>query len=152
MRNRLLTFMLELEEQFPDLAGSEEAARNIPKEEAASIFNTYVHGGQNVIASGQDIIQHTVFSPPDLSPGDLEALLDYMRELNLPEEDVAELQEALEEDEASSEPGELGPQTTGWLGRLAMKGFEGASSGAVGQVVQHAGKAVAQYYGVDLGS
>jgi len=71
-----------------------------------------------------------------------------MRELNVPEEDVAELRETLEEDEASSESGEPGPQTEGWLGKLAMKGFEGASSGATGQVVQYVGKAIAQYYAV----
>ena len=102
VRNRLLTFMLELEEQFPDLVESEDAAKNIPKEQAATTFNHYVYGGQNVIASGQGITQHTVFPQPELSPGDLEALLDYMRGLNLPEEDVAELQEVLEEDEPSS--------------------------------------------------
>ena len=91
VRNRLLTFVLELEEQLPDLAESEEAARSIPKEQVANIFHTYVYDGQNVIASGQGITQHTVFPPPNLSPGDLEALLDYMRELNIPNEDVAEL-------------------------------------------------------------
>jgi len=74
-----------------------------------------------------------------------------MRDLNVPEEDVVGLREALEEDEAPSEHGELGPQSSGWLGRLAMKGFEGASSGATGQIVQHAGKAIAQYYSIDLG-
>jgi hypothetical protein len=94
----------------------------------------------------------TVFPPPDLSPGDLEALLDYVRKLNVAEEDVAELREALEEEEVPSEPGELEPQTTGWLGKLAMKGFEGASSGATGQGVQYLGKAIAQFYGIDLGS
>ncbi len=152
VRNRLLTFMLELEQQFPDLAESEEAAKEIPREQAASIFHTYVYGGQNVVASGQNISQHTVFPPPDLSPGDLEALLDYVRELKVPEEDVLELREALEEDEASSEPGEPGPRTKGWLASLALKGFEGASSGAAGQVVEYVGKAIAQYYGIDLGS
>ncbi len=81
----------------------------------------------------------------------LEALLDYVRGLNVPEEDVSELRTALEDDEAPSEPGELGPQTSGWLGKLAMKGFEGASSGATGQGVQYLGKAIAQYYGIDLG-
>lgn len=151
VRNRLLAFMLELEEQFPDLAESEEAAKSIPTEQAAQIFHTHVYGGQNVIASGQDFTQQVVFPSPDLAPGDLEALLDYMRKLNVPEEDVAELQEALEEDEASSELGELGPQTSGWLAKLTMKGFEGASSGTAGQAVQHVGKAIAKYYGIDLG-
>jgi hypothetical protein len=108
VRNRLLTFMLELEEQFPDLAESEDAAKDVPKEQATHIFNTYVHGGQNVIASGQEITQHAIFPPPNLPPGDLEALLDYVRELNVPEEDVSELREALEEDEAPSVPGRLG--------------------------------------------
>jgi len=40
VRNRLLTFMLELEEQFPDLVESETLAKDIPKEQAANIFHT----------------------------------------------------------------------------------------------------------------
>jgi hypothetical protein len=151
VRNRLLAFVLELETQFPEKAESEEAAGEIPADRSAQIFQTHVYGGQNVIASGHDITQQTVFTPPDLLAGDLGALLDYVRELGVSEEDVVDLKKVVEE-EALSEPGQLGPQSEGWLGRLATKGIEGATTATVGQVVQYAAKAIAQYYGFDPGT
>ncbi len=151
VRNRLLTFVLELETEFPDKAKSEVAASEIPTERSAQLFQTHVYGGQNIIASGHDITQQTVFPPPGISPRDLAALLDYMRGLGVPEEAVSELLEVVEEEEAPSEPGRLGPRAEGWLGRLATKGIEGATTATAGQVVQYAAKAIAQYYGVDLG-
>jgi len=150
VRNRLLAFVLELETQFPEKAESEEAAGEIPADRSAQIFQTHVYGGQNVIASGHDITQQTVFTPPDLSAGDLGALLNYVRELGVSEEDVVDLKRVVEE-EAPSEPGQLGPRSEGWLGRLATKGIEGATTATVGQVVQYAAKAIAQYYGFDPG-
>lgn len=152
IRNRLLTFMLELEAQFPEKAKSEEAAGEIPTERSAQIFQTHVYGGQNVIASGQDITQQTVFPPPEISVGDLDALLGYIQALGVTEEDIADLREALKEDETPSEPTKLGPRTTNWLGRIATKGVESTTTAAIGQVVQYAVKAIAQYYGVDLGT
>ena len=148
-----MAFVLELETQFPEKAGSEEAAGDIPVESSTQIFHTHVHGGQNVIAAGRDITQQTAFSPPELSTGDLEALLSYVRrDLGLPKDDVAELREALADDEVPSEPTALGPRTTSWLGRIATKGVEGATTAAIGQVMQYATKAIAQYYGIDVGT
>ncbi len=42
VRNRLLAFMLDLEDQFPDLAQSEAAVEDIPKDLVANIFHTFV--------------------------------------------------------------------------------------------------------------
>jgi hypothetical protein len=57
VRNRMLTFMLELENRFPDASGSEEAISKVPKEQTQNIFLTYVLGGQNVLASGTEFTQ-----------------------------------------------------------------------------------------------
>jgi hypothetical protein len=152
VRNRLLTFVLELETEFPEKAKSEEAASEIPTDRSTQLFQTYVYGGHNVVASGYGITQQTAFSQPHISPLDLAALLDYVRGIGVPEDDVAELQQVLEAEEISPEPGRLGPRAEGWLGKLATKGIEGATTATVGQLVEYAAKAIAQYYGVDLGS
>jgi hypothetical protein len=149
VRNRLLTFMLELEDQFPDLAESEVVAGHVPKEQAANIFHTNIYGSQNVVATGTHFTQ---IAQPSIPSRDLAALLNYLRELGISEEDVMELQEIVEEGEIPSEPGRLGPRAESWLGRLTTKGIEGATTATVGQVVQYAAKAIAQYFGFDSGS
>lgn len=146
--NRLLTFMLELEDAFPELAESEEAARDVPREQASNIFHTYVYGSENIVANGTHFSQVV---QPSVSPRDLTGLLDYVRRLGVSEEDVIELQAIVEAEEVPSESEKLPPRVEGWLGRLATKSIEGAVATTAGQVVQYCAKAIAQYYGVDLG-
>lgn len=151
IRNRLLTFILELEEQYPELAESEGSFENIPAEQAGAMFQSVViHGGQNVVGGGSQNIYN---EQPSLSPQDLGALLDYVRGLNgVDEDDVVELQEALEQDEEPSAANNLGSRVNAWLGKIATKSVEGASGGVAGQGVQYAAKAIAQYYGLPVGS
>lgn len=76
IRNRLLTFMLELEDAFPELAESEEAAKDVPRDQATNIFYTHVYGSDNIVASGTHFTQVV---QPSVSTRDLTGLLDYVR-------------------------------------------------------------------------
>lgn len=147
IRNRLLTFVLELEERFPELTGSEEIAEGVPKEQAGALFQSVViHGGQNVVGGGSQLAQ--TINQPSLSPQDIVALLEYVRGIEgVTEEDVVELQDAVEADEEPSEPGGFGSRVNAWLGKMATKSAESAAGTAAAQGVQYAAKALAQFYG-----
>jgi hypothetical protein len=59
-RNRLLTFILELAELYPDdaAAGFSAAGKNIPDEQIRQVFNYYIMGGaHNILSSGSAISQ-----------------------------------------------------------------------------------------------
>ena len=62
------------------------------------------------------------------------------------ENDVIELQEALENDEEPSEPGSFGSRVNAWLCKMATKSIESASGTAAVQGVQLLAKAIWQYY------
>ncbi|MGB3680933.1 MAG: hypothetical protein WA990_00445 [Rubrobacteraceae bacterium] len=150
IRNRLLTFVLELEEQFPELAGSEKTSEDVPQEQAGELFQSVViHGGQNVVGGGSQLAQ--TINQPSLSSQDLVALLEYVRGIGgVAEEDVVELEEALEADEEPSESGGFGTRVNAWLGKMAAKSAESAAGTVATQGVQYAAKAIAQYYGLVL--
>ena len=150
IRNRLLTFVLELEERFPELAGLEEIPEEVSQEQAGALFQSVViHGGQNVVGGGSQLAQ--TINQPGLSPHDLVALLEYVRGIKgVAEEDVVELEEALEADEEPSESGGFGARVNAWLGRMATKSAESAAGTVATQGVQCATKAIAQYYGLVL--
>ncbi len=145
IRNRLLTFMLELEDQFPDIAESEEAAKEVPREQATTIFQTHVYGGQPVIASGSQVAQNV--EQPSIPQDDLLALLEYVRSLGVPDDDVSELEEAVQEDDVPSETGGFGSRVKGWIGGMVAKTGEGALNEAGSGGMQALIKAISQFYG-----
>jgi hypothetical protein len=59
-RNRLLTFILELAERYPEEAkeGFNHVGRKIPDEQIRQVFNYYIMGdAQNIVSSGSSISQ-----------------------------------------------------------------------------------------------
>ena len=55
VRNRLLDFLLELEQVDPEVMTSENAIRAVPRDTIQNIFITTILGGQNVVATGTDV-------------------------------------------------------------------------------------------------
>jgi len=144
VRNRMLTFVLELENRFPETIGSEEAISRVPSEQTQNIFQTYVLGGQNVMASGTGFVQqaHT-----NVQENDIDSLLHYMRVLNVSDEDVDELREAIGEDETPPDRGTFGSRVAGWIGKMTQKSLEGAWMTSSNVGVQALIDAISRYYG-----
>jgi hypothetical protein len=139
VRNRVLEFALKIEAAAPG-AGETPAgsAAPIPQETITQIFNTYVYGSANNIASGGSHFSQRAVS--EIKPGNLESLLQYMRELGIPDADVkalARVAESHPDPKAAAE---------GWLGKLAMSAATGAMSTSVGL----AAKAIAHYFGISI--
>jgi hypothetical protein len=128
-----------------DSAASQDICNSPVDEQAGALFqNLVIHGGQNVVGVGSQVAQ-TI--QPSLPARDLVALLDYVRGIEgVTENDVIELQEALENDEEPSEPGSFGSRVNAWLGKMATKSIESASGTAAVQGVQLLAKAIGQYY------
>jgi hypothetical protein len=146
VRNRLLTFVLELESQFPEVAESEVATSKVPKVQAQNIFNTYVLGGQNVLASGTGFTQQ---AQTTVQRNDIDSLLAFISTLNVAGEDVEELREAVLEGEPPSEPGKFGSRVASWVGKMTQKSLEGAWMTGTNQGVQALIGAISRYYGLN---
>ena len=55
VRNRLLNFVIELQEMYPEIKKSEDAISKIPNDATNSVFNTYIIGNNNIVSSGSKI-------------------------------------------------------------------------------------------------
>lgn len=124
IRNKVLAFALEVEQEAPEAGEARPGESPLPAERVGQIFTTNIYGGQTTIAAaGRDVVQ----SVQQISVGDRDDLLEALRQLGVPEEDLSELEEALDADEGAGTPsGELGLRTQGWLGRITGKIASGA--------------------------
>ncbi|MCK4798545.1 MAG: hypothetical protein KAT05_14280 [Spirochaetes bacterium] len=59
VRNRLLNFVIELQEMYPEISFSEDAISKIPNDASTSVFYTYIFGNNNIVSSGSKIEQIT---------------------------------------------------------------------------------------------
>ena len=119
IKNRLLDFVLGLQEynitpeNMKNQTGSQENARKT--------FNTYIIGDQNTVASGENVNQ----TIKTVQKGDTESLLNFLRGLNLDDDDVREAEEAISVERTATN-GQLGPKVRGWLGGMMEKMASGA--------------------------
>lgn len=138
VRNRLLSFSLELEQVAPEAGetGSRDAA---PKpSQVTQIFNSTIYGGQAVIAGHS--VDRTALSTS--LPAEWPALRERLVQLGLPDAELAELADALARD------GGVGPETQNWLGRLAGKVAVGTLKLGGGVTVEVVALEVAKALGV----
>ena len=118
VRNRLLRFVLELQDSFPELTESDDKIREIPQERTTVIFNTHIHGNQNVVATGANITQHV---QQEVRSNDLGSLLSYLKGIGVSEEDTQELEEAVEEDGPREKAAGFGPRVRDWLAKESAR-------------------------------
>lgn len=144
VRNRLLNFVLELQEKYPEISKSEEAISTVPKEQVTSVFNTYIYGSHNVVASGSQVSQEV---HQQVRVNDINSLLNYMKQSGLPATDVEELSKAITEDGHRAEPNKFGPKVAEWIGELTKKIGESTWKVAIGTTSALIAKAVSIYYG-----
>jgi AbiTii len=130
VRNKVLAFSLEIEQEAPDAGEAAPGEHPVPQEKVTQIFHTQIYGGQSTVAVGsRDVVQRPVQVQLQVQWEELEAEL---HGLGLGAEETTELKTALESDAAVVAPGELGPATQGWLGKITQKVGDGSLALASG--------------------
>jgi hypothetical protein len=126
IRNRVLTFSLELWREDPE-AGDASAARQpaVEPERVNQIFHTYLLGEVGAVNIGGGQIDQTM--NVTVVPGDIESLRTALADLGITRDVVGDLEQALADDAASEGgPGALGPATATWLERFSADAGEQA--------------------------
>jgi hypothetical protein len=122
VRNRLLDLLLELQEIDPEVANSEEAIRALPSEKVQNLYQTIIHGGNNVVASGAGFTQTAT---QNVITGNMQSLHDHFRSLGIPNDALAELDAAITEDGRRPQK-QMGEKVKSWLGKMTVKAMDGA--------------------------
>ncbi len=136
VRNRVLDFLLRLEEIAPNAGENDDAP---PHGQVLQVFNNTFHGGTNIAVGGHNIQQNATFPPS----GDVDGLLSWLREHGVPEDEVEALDNALAEDmaDAHTSPESPGPRVSAWLGRVMMREGvaigTGTTAGVVTELIKH---------------
>jgi hypothetical protein len=136
VRDRVLALALRLEQENPHLGetGVQPASPAVGRD-----VHIIVNGGQPNIA----VASHNFTQSVAVPPGDRGFLVSRLKEVGVADADLAELEEALDADEAGVAP-KPGPGTRvlGWLGQLTLK----AGSAAGDSLAHQAGEAVGQFF------
>ena len=143
VRNRLLDFLLELQQIDPDVMTSEAAIRAVARDTVQNVFHTKILGNENTVATGTHFTQ-TASSP--VKAMDTRSLCDHLRSLGIPANSVASLQDALAED-GKRPQGQLGHSVKSWIARMTVKALDGTWSIALDTAASLLKKALFQYYG-----
>ena len=107
VKNKLLDFILALEE---NVTAEDLENRTVERDVARNIFNTYIYGNQNTVATGEQVTQQVT----TVQQGNVESLLKYLRSLNIEDTDLNELQNAIATEPTASEES-YGPKVKAWL-------------------------------------
>jgi hypothetical protein len=136
VRTRVLEFALKIEAAAPEAGETPFGSpAPIPQEKIAQIFNTYVTGNGNNVASGSP--HSSLAATLGVTAGDAASLLAAVRLAGVDDKQLAELNEATKSGDRKKAAVE------GWLSKFTMAATSGAASGTLSIVA----KAVAAYLG-----
>ncbi len=142
VKNKLLGFVLGLQEN--NVAPENIESQPIIPETVRNLFYVNIYGNRNTVASGENVSQ----AIQTVKKGDADSLLSFLRELNLDDDDVREIEEAVEA-EPDAIDGRFGPRVRSWLGGTIEKLTSGALSAGVHITVSMLTQALNDFYGIN---
>lgn len=142
VKNRLLSFVLELQEN--DITPENMKNQTVTPETARNLFNITIHGNQNTVATGENVNQ----TIKTVSKGDTDSLLNFLRELNLGDNDIREIAEAVSVEPVAT-GGRFGPRVRNWLGGMVEKITSGALAVGSNITVTMLTKALNDFYDIN---
>ena len=142
VKNKLLDFVLGLQEN--NITPENVRDQTVIPEAVKKIFNVTIYGNQNTVASGENVNQMI----KTVQKGDTDSLLNFFRGLNLDDDDVREIAEAVSV-EPNATDGRFGPRVRNWLGGMMEKMTSGALSVGVNTAATMLTQAINDYYGIN---
>jgi len=143
VRNRLLDFLLELQQIRPEVVDSENAIRGVPSDTVTHLFQTVIHGGQNIVATGTNVEQK---STQRVGVDDKASLMAYLESAGIERQSLAELDNALRQD-GTRPKREIGEHVKSWIGKMVVKAIDGTWKVTLNAAPRLLQEALTRYYG-----
>lgn len=146
VRNKILSFALEIEGENPDAGEAPINSKPIADEKVTQIFHTYISGDvQNLAAGNTSVTQHAEINVHN----DLDQLINILKKYNVPEQDLNELREAVKEDKKDNpEQNKIGSRVTSWMTKMISKSANGVWKVGTDVAATVISKAICSYYGL----
>ena len=143
VRNRLLDFLLELQQIDPNVMTSEAAIRAMSSDAVQNVFNTTILGNENTVAAGTHFTQAV---SPAIQVLDTESLCDHLRDIGLSSSSLTALKEGLAKD-GTRPRGQLGDSVKSWVGKMTVKALDGTWDVTLDAAATLLKNALFRYYG-----
>ena len=123
VRSRLLDFVLELNDQFPNELNEEEVKERISNVDAENLFNSAIFGDNTTILVGSSNTQ--TVSNVNIK-GDFSALAKTLEKNGVSDSDITALKDAIDQDSSviNDDSKEFGPAVKSWLQTMLSKAVE----------------------------
>lgn len=146
VRNRVLSFALEIEGESPDAGEVASDIEPLPQEKITHIFNTYIAGDVgNLSAGNEQVTQSLSFT---VIEGNFDSLKEQLLKYGVTENDMLELKGAIADDSEAGNTKKIGQQTAGWLGKMLSKAANGTLNITTTIASNVLSKALSQYLGL----
>ena len=123
VRSRLLSFVLELEKEAPDIG--ENTQQQVDDELLQRNFNMIIMGNvTNLVASSEQTITYN--TKVTINQYDFESLKQFLQSNGVPEKDIELLEEAIREDGKYDARKGFGNKVKSWLGHMINKAISGS--------------------------
>jgi len=144
VRNRILSFVLEIEAVAPDAGEADPTTQRISSDQVGHVFNTYIAGSvQNLAAGSSDFTQSATSV---VQQGDFDSLARHLAAFDVEAGDLEDLRVAIHTDAAGSEP--FGERVRAWMAGMVGKAASGAWAVGLGAAGTLLGQALARYFGL----
>ncbi|AAN57309.1 hypothetical protein HRJ35_00625 [Shewanella oneidensis MR-1] len=146
VQSRLLDFVLELSEKFPEELQTSEMKIRSKEVGVSDLFNNAVFGDNVTIVVGDSNKQKITNS---IIKNDFESLRQTLRENGVAEDDIAGLNTAIQADEGAKElaNGNFGSNVSGWIGNMVSKAASTAWDINIGVAGSLLATAISKFYG-----
>ncbi|HUI29676.1 MAG TPA: hypothetical protein VLX91_05630 [Candidatus Acidoferrales bacterium] len=145
IRNRVLSFVLEIESIVPDVGEVQSGDQRISKGRITQIYKTVIHGNVGNVSSGSANVSQT--AQFEIIENDFATLEKYLAGVGISKEDIAELKEAIKIDPPASSQN-FGKRVAGWVGKMVTKAASGAWGVSTSVAADIISKALCNYYGI----
>lgn len=144
VRNRILSFSLEIEKMNPDAGEAPVNSEPIPQQSVNQVFHTHIFGDVGSLVTDNK----NSYSMVNLNlKGNLQGLKKELAELGISESDILSLEKAIYEDE-KIENGQVGKKTTSWLSKMLSKAAKGVFKITVATATEVLPKLISGYFGL----
>ena len=140
VKNKLLDFVLGL--QASNITSDDLDKHAVKPEVVRNLFQVTVYGDSNIIATGENVDQRTT----TVQEGDIDSLLDFLREFHIPNDDLSALKDAISS-EHNAPNRSYGPRVQAWLGGMVSKAASEALGLGVTTISKVLTEALSRYYG-----
>ncbi len=142
IRNRLLDFLLELQEKYPQLKEPSNDTPKIPEREVTQIFNNNIYGGHLSINSFDNcqVVQQYV------QENNLTSLLDYLKKNGVPLTELDDLEISIQKDKKDGKSKDFGVNVKNWISNFSGKVFDKTLDVSLDLIKM----AIFAYYGIKL--